>query len=116
VDDDAVVYRPVENVLVPPPWHRGRVVLIGDSAHATTPHCGQGAAQAIEDGIVLTEELSSDQSLSEALAVYMTRRFERCKMIVEGSETIGRWEIDHSVPIDPTQVRTEVTMAAMAPI
>jgi hypothetical protein len=37
-------------------------------------------------------------------------------MIVEGSETIGRWEIDHSLPIDPTQVRTDVTMAAMAPI
>ena len=46
VDDDAVVYRPVENVLVPPPWHRGRVVLIGDAAHAISPHCGQGAAQA----------------------------------------------------------------------
>ena len=53
MDDDAVVYRPVENVLVPPPWHRGRMVLIGDAAHATSPHCGQGAAQAIEDGIVL---------------------------------------------------------------
>ncbi|HEY7633049.1 MAG TPA: FAD-dependent oxidoreductase [Thermoleophilaceae bacterium] len=116
VDDDAVVYRPVENVLVPPPWHRGRVVLIGDAAHATTPHCGQGAAQAIEDGIVLAEELSSDRSVTDALDAYMARRFERCKMIVEGSETIGRWEIDHSVPIDPTQVRTDVTMAAMAPI
>ena len=57
VDDEAVVYRPVENVLVPPPWYRGRVVLIGDAAHATSPHCGQGAAQAIEDGFVLTQEL-----------------------------------------------------------
>ena len=34
VDDAAVVYRPVENVLVQPPWYRGRVVLIGDAAHA----------------------------------------------------------------------------------
>jgi 2-polyprenyl-6-methoxyphenol hydroxylase-like FAD-dependent oxidoreductase len=116
VDDEAVVYRPVENVLVPPPWYRGRVVLIGDSAHATSPHVGQGAAQAIEDGIVLAEELSSDRSLEAALEVYMERRYDRCKMIVEGSETIGRWEIDHSLPVDPTQVRTEVMMAAMAPI
>jgi 2-polyprenyl-6-methoxyphenol hydroxylase-like FAD-dependent oxidoreductase len=116
LDDEAVVYRPVENVLVPPPWHRGRVVLIGDAAHATTPHCGQGAAQAIEDGIVLAEELSSRDSLAAALDAYMERRYERCKMIVEGSETIGRWEIDHSLPIDPTKVRTDVTMAAMAPI
>ncbi|HEY2604205.1 MAG TPA: FAD-dependent oxidoreductase [Thermoleophilaceae bacterium] len=116
LDDEAVVYRPVENVLVPPPWHRGRVVLIGDAAHATTPHCGQGAAQAIEDGIVLAEELSSRDSLAAALDAYMERRYERCKMIVDGSETIGRWEIDHSLPIDPTKVRTDVTMAAMAPI
>jgi 2-polyprenyl-6-methoxyphenol hydroxylase-like FAD-dependent oxidoreductase len=116
VDDEAVVYRPVENVLVPPPWYRGRVVLIGDAAHGTTPHCGQGAAQAIEDGIVLTEELGSGGSIGEALDRYMQRRFERCKMIVEGSESIGRWELDHSLPIDPTQVRQQVIMAASAPI
>jgi 2-polyprenyl-6-methoxyphenol hydroxylase-like FAD-dependent oxidoreductase len=116
VDDEAVVYRPVENVLVPPPWHRGRVVLIGDAAHATSPHCGQGAAQAIEDGIVLSQELTGDQSLDAALDTYMDRRYERCKMIVEGSETIGRWELDHSLPVNPTELRTEVTMAAMAPI
>jgi 2-polyprenyl-6-methoxyphenol hydroxylase-like FAD-dependent oxidoreductase len=116
VDDDAVVYRPVENVLVPPPWYRGRVVLIGDAAHATSPHCGQGAAQAIEDALVLREELSTEQSLPQALEVFTQRRFERCKVIVEGSEAIGRWEQDHSLPLDPTQVRQEVIMAAMAPL
>lgn len=116
VDDDAVVYRPVENVLVAPPWYRGRVVLIGDAAHATSPHCGQGAAQAIEDAIVLRQELSREQPLDAALDAYMERRFERCKMIVEGSETIGRWEQDHSLPINPDEVRHGVTIAAMAPI
>jgi 2-polyprenyl-6-methoxyphenol hydroxylase-like FAD-dependent oxidoreductase len=116
VDDDAVVYRPVENVLVPPPWHRGRVVLIGDAAHATSPHCGQGAAQAIEDGIVLTQELTRDVSLEGALGAWMDRRYDRCRMIVEGSETIGRWEQDHSLPIDPVATRNEVTVAAMAPL
>jgi 2-polyprenyl-6-methoxyphenol hydroxylase-like FAD-dependent oxidoreductase len=116
VDDDAVVYRPVENVLVPPPWYRGRVVLIGDAAHATSPHCGQGAAQAIEDALVLREELAVDQSLDQALQAFTRRRFERCKIIVEGSEAIGRWEQDHSLPLDPTQVRQEVIMAAMAPL
>ena len=115
VHDDAVVYRPVESVLVPPPWHRGRVVLIGDGAHATTPHCGQGAAQAIEDGIVLTRELSTERPVAEALDAFSERRFERCKMIVEGSEAIGRWEQDHSLPIDPSEMRLRVTMAAMAP-
>jgi 2-polyprenyl-6-methoxyphenol hydroxylase-like FAD-dependent oxidoreductase len=116
VDDDQVVYRPVENVLVPPPWYRGRVVLIGDAAHATSPHCGQGAAQAIEDALVLRQELTADQELSGALEAFTRRRYERCKLIVEGSEAIGRWEQDHSLPIDPTTTRMEVTMAAMAPI
>jgi len=116
VDDDAVVYRPVENVVVPAPWHRGRTVLIGDAAHATSPHCGQGAAQAIEDGIVLTEELGAKDTLDDALGAFMARRYERCRFIVEGSEDIGRWEQDHSLPIDPTARRQEVVMAAMAPI
>ena len=116
VDDDAVVYRPVENVLVSPPWHRGRVVLIGDAAHATSPHCGQGAAQAIEDALVLREELGVDQPLEQALEAFTRRRFERCKVIVEGSEAIGRWEQDHSLPLDPNQVRHEVIMVAMAPL
>ncbi|MFZ0385640.1 MAG: FAD-dependent monooxygenase [Solirubrobacteraceae bacterium] len=116
VEDAETIYRPVENVRLPPPWHRGRVVLIGDAAHATTPHCGQGAAQAIEDGIVLAQQLAADQELSDALAGYQERRYERCTMIVEGSETIGRWEQDHSLPIDPNKVRQEVIMAAAAPI
>jgi 2-polyprenyl-6-methoxyphenol hydroxylase-like FAD-dependent oxidoreductase len=116
VDDAQTVYRSVQNIRLPPPWYRGRVVLIGDAAHATSPHCGQGAAQAIEDGIVLAQELAADRELSETLAVYLERRYERCRMIVEGSETIGRWEQDHSLPIDPNKVRQEVIMAASAPI
>lgn len=116
VDDAAVVMRPVDNILVPPPWHRGRVVLIGDAAHGTTPHCGQGAAQAIEDGIVLAAELGKAASVAAALDSFTARRYERCKIIVEGSEQIGRWEQDHSVPVDPDAVRFAVNMAAAAPI
>jgi len=116
VDDAAVVYRPVENVVLAPPWHKGRVVVIGDAAHATSPHCGQGAAQAIEDGVVLTDELRSKDTLPEALAAFMERRYERCRFIVEGSEAIGAWEQDHSLSIDPSAKRFEVTMAAMAPL
>ena len=66
--------------------------------------------------VSLSQELTVDQSLEAALGAYMERRYDRCKMIVEGSETIGRWEIDHSLPVNPTELRTEVTMAAMAPI
>ena len=116
VDDDAVVVRPIENIIVPAPWYRGRVVLVGDAAHGATPHCGQGAAQAIEDGIVLAEELAGDGSVDEALERYTTRRYERCRAIVEGSERVGQWEQDHSLPIDPDATRHAVVMAASAPL
>lgn len=115
-DDAAVVVRPVENVLVDPPWHQGRVVLLGDAAHATSPHCGQGAAQAIEDAIVLAEEVATDRELEASLAAYSARRFDRCKMIVEGSEAIGAWEQDKTLPLDPVAKRIEVLGAATAPL
>jgi 2-polyprenyl-6-methoxyphenol hydroxylase-like FAD-dependent oxidoreductase len=116
VDDDAVVLRPIENIIVPAPWHRGRIVLIGDAAHGPTPHCGQGAAQAIEDGIVLAEELAKDVPVTEALEAFSARRYERCRAIVEGSEMVGKWEQDHSLPIDPDATRNAVVMTAAAPV
>ena len=116
VDDDAIVVRPIENIIVPAPWHRGRIVLIGDAAHGATPHCGQGAAQAIEDGIVLAEELAKDVSVTGALEAFTMRRYERCRAIVEGSEKVGQWEQDHSLAIDPDATRNAVIMTASAPI
>jgi 2-polyprenyl-6-methoxyphenol hydroxylase-like FAD-dependent oxidoreductase len=116
VDDDAVVLRPIDKIIVEAPWHWGRAVLIGDAAHGTTPHCGQGAAQAIEDGIVLAEELDRGGSLDDGLDAFSERRFERCRFIVEGSARIGQWEQDHSLPVDPNALRAEVMAAAMAPI
>jgi 2-polyprenyl-6-methoxyphenol hydroxylase-like FAD-dependent oxidoreductase len=116
VDDEAVVLRPIENIIVPAPWHRGRIVLIGDAAHGATPHCGQGAAQAVEDGIVLAEELAKDVTVPAALDAFTERRYERCRAIVEGSEQVGRWEQDHSLPIDPDATRNAVIMTASAPI
>jgi 2-polyprenyl-6-methoxyphenol hydroxylase-like FAD-dependent oxidoreductase len=98
VDDGDVVYRPVESILMPPPWYDGRVVLIGDSAHATSPHVGQGAAMAIEDAIVLAELLAADVPVAEALGEFMDRRYERCRLIWEISRQIGTWEKNHTPP------------------
>jgi 2-polyprenyl-6-methoxyphenol hydroxylase-like FAD-dependent oxidoreductase len=116
VDDDSIVLRPIENIIVPAPWHHGRVVLVGDAAHGATPHCGQGAAQAIEDGIVLAQELARAASVTAALEAFTERRYDRCREIVEGSERVGQWEQDHSLPIDPDATRNAVVMAASAPI
>lgn len=88
-----IVYRPLEGLLVAQPWFKDRIVLIGDTVHATTPHLAAGACIGIEDAIVLAEELSRDASLHEALQCFQTRRWERCRMVVENSARLGEIEI-----------------------
>lgn len=92
-DPKGVVYRPLETLIVEKPWYRDRVLLIGDSAHATVPHLAQGAAMAIEDGLVLAELLQEDLSLTAILDQFMERRFERCKFVVDNSNTLVEWEL-----------------------
>ena len=94
--DSHINYRPLEMLLVPSPWYRGRVVLIGDAAHATTPHAAYGCGLAVEDGIVLAEELGRDSPLDAALTRFMQRRFERCRAVVEGSARLGELEMAHA--------------------
>lgn len=87
-----IVYRPLETLLLPAPWHRGRVVLLGDAVHATTPHLASGAGIAVEDAIVLAEELERAERLETALTRYYQRRFERCRLVVENSLALGEIE------------------------
>ena len=56
--NDAVYVAPIEEVILDE-WSRGSVLLIGDAAHATSPNMAQGAAMALEDGLVLAECLAS---------------------------------------------------------
>ena len=94
-DPAAVSYTLFESLLVPAPWHRGRVVLIGDAAHACPPTLAQGAAQALEDAAVLTELLLSSAELDEALwAAFTARRFDRAKSVVEASCLLAQWQLD----------------------
>jgi 2-polyprenyl-6-methoxyphenol hydroxylase-like FAD-dependent oxidoreductase len=99
-DDDGVVYRPLEGLLVEGPWHKGRVILLGDAVHATTPHLGQGAGMAIEDSLVLADELSRHDDLELALTAYRERRFERCAYIVRESLAICHGQIGRGPPVD----------------
>lgn len=55
---DSMYHSPIEEVRIPR-WHQGRVVLIGDAAHATAPVWAQGASLAVEDALVLAELLAS---------------------------------------------------------
>jgi 2-polyprenyl-6-methoxyphenol hydroxylase-like FAD-dependent oxidoreductase len=94
VDPAGVVYKPMENLLLPSPWNKGRVLIIGDAAHATTPHLAQGAAMAIEDGVLLAELLGRDQPFNQVMPEFMSRRFNRAKFVVESSDQIAQWEME----------------------
>jgi 2-polyprenyl-6-methoxyphenol hydroxylase-like FAD-dependent oxidoreductase len=112
----SVNYRPLEVLLHPAPWYRGRVVLIGDAAHATTPHLASGAGMAIEDGIVLSDEIQSGKSLDEALQRFMVRRFERCRMVIDNSVKLGQIEMTHGSPIEHARLMSETLGSLRQPI
>ena len=99
---EQITCRPVFSMILPPPWYRGRVVVIGDAAHTTTPHLASGASIAIEDSIVLARLLQSDRALDAGLDEFMQRRLDRCRMIVENSEQLGEWEKNPGSPNDDT--------------
>ncbi len=99
VNDPAKVdYRPMNSFLLPPPWHRGRVAVIGDAAHTTTPHLATGAGIAIEDAVVLAELLAADLPVAAALDRFMKRRYDRCRLVVETAVKLGEMEKD-TIPI-----------------
>jgi 2-polyprenyl-6-methoxyphenol hydroxylase-like FAD-dependent oxidoreductase len=98
VSVEQITCRPVFSAIQPPPWHSGRLVVIGDAAHTTTPHLASGASIAIEDAIVLARLLQSDCSLAAALDDFMLQRYERCRLIVENSELLGEWEKNPGAP------------------
>lgn len=95
-DPSRVNYTWFESHVLDAPWNRGRVVLIGDAAHACPPTLAQGAAQALEDAAVLAELLLAAGELSDDLwQAFTDRRFERAKTVVDGSLQLCRWLLDH---------------------
>jgi len=92
-DAKLVNYRVLETLKMPAPWYKNSVVVLGDAAHTTIPQLGSGAALAIEDAVVLVEELQKEGELTDVFERYMKRRYERCKMVVDVSETLGAWEL-----------------------
>ncbi|HKT86045.1 MAG TPA: FAD-dependent oxidoreductase [Novosphingobium sp.] len=115
-DDEGVVYRPLEGMLVTGPWSKGRVGLLGDAVHATTPHLGQGAGMAIEDAIVLAEELEKTDDVEAALRAYRDRRFDRCAYIVRSSLAICLGQLSKAPPVDNHKATGEMFAVVAQPI
>lgn len=86
---ETVSCRPIQKMLLPTPWHRGRVVMIGDAVHVHAPSLAQGAAMGIEDAIVLADEVSrNSDNLEKALYGFNERRFFRVKAVVDASTAL----------------------------
>jgi 2-polyprenyl-6-methoxyphenol hydroxylase-like FAD-dependent oxidoreductase len=112
-----IVYSPIEPLMMPWPWHRGRVVIGGDAAHVFPPHLTQGAAMAVEDAYVLAREALNDDAPVEArLLRYAQQRYGRCAFVYVFS---GQWMADEQsvhTPADLEAARAELAMNASARI
>jgi len=71
-------------------WYSKNVCLVGDSAHATTPNLGQGACQAIESALVLSNCLLKHKTIKNAFAAYQNKRMHKAIKIINTSWKIGK--------------------------
>ncbi|MCB1357265.1 MAG: FAD-dependent monooxygenase [Maritimibacter sp.] len=95
-EDTHILARPLESVLLTETWYQGRVILIGDAAHSTTPHLASGAGMAVEDAIVLVDELDREVDYEAAMKSFIARRLPRGKLVVGNSIRLGEMEQDGS--------------------
>lgn len=93
--DEATIYR--RDIVDRDPvttWGEGRVTLLGDAAHPITPNLGQGAAQAIEDAVIIAKCLDTADGVASALRAYEERRMSRTASFTKRARQIGemgRW-------------------------
>jgi 2-polyprenyl-6-methoxyphenol hydroxylase-like FAD-dependent oxidoreductase len=119
-DDTAVNYQRIESLLVPDPWYRDRVIVIGDAVHACPPLIAQGAAMCTEDAIVLAELIGAaaagGEPVEATLKEFMRRRIGRVTLVVKNSLTLSEWEINPDTPgADPARIMAETLTALEAP-
>jgi 2-polyprenyl-6-methoxyphenol hydroxylase-like FAD-dependent oxidoreductase len=106
-DPSRVNYTWFETHVLDVPWNRGRVVLIGDAAHTCPPTIAQGGAMALEDAVVLAELLTERDALDQDLwDAFHARRFERAKTVVDASNQLAQWQLDHVQGDIPSMMRS----------
>ena len=113
--DSELIGRPFEWILMPAPWHRGRTLLIGDAAHATTAHMGMGGGMALEDAVVLAQCIASASTLPEAFDAFMARRFERVRSVVETSVKLSCLEQEDAPKSENITLLTSALKALAEP-
>lgn len=112
----SVDFRSLHNLLMPLPWHKGRIVLIGDAVHATTPHLASGAGIGIEAALVLVEELVKSTSVKEAFEWFGVRHWERGSLVVKNSAKLVEIENGHGNKEDHPKIVAGSMQALAQPI
>jgi 2-polyprenyl-6-methoxyphenol hydroxylase-like FAD-dependent oxidoreductase len=106
-DPSRVNYTWFETHVLDVPWNRGRVVLIGDAAHTCPPTIAQGGAMALEDAVVLAELLTDRTTLDQELwDAFHARRYERAKTVVDASNQLAQWQLEHVQGDIPSLMRS----------
>lgn len=100
-EDTFLNFQPIEWLYVDGPWHRGRVIAIGDAVHACPPLIAQGAAQCAEDALLLADYITREGNIDELLNEYEARRKARVKLVVDASLQLVAWEINPAPDADP---------------
>ena len=88
--NDKIVFNDIIDLQPINKWQQGKVCLVGDAAHATTPNMGQGACQAVEDAYILGKLFGQGKSAEEAFTQYEKLRMGKAHFIVNTSWTIGK--------------------------
>lgn len=114
-DPEAINYTWFEHNLVPAPWNRGRIVLIGDAAHVCPPTLAQGGAQALEDAVVLSELITRGPLTEQTWAEFAERRIPRAGAVVDASVQLGRWMLDHDESADVPALMGRIAELVTAP-
>ena len=113
--EQRIIVLPYSWLLVPDRWYTGRVMLIGDAVHTTTAHMASGGSLALEDGIVLAEELAGAGSLAARFERFSIRRMPRASKVVEVSVELLRLQQAGAPPWASAALRAEAVAALREP-
>lgn len=109
-------FQEIEWIFVDAPWHQGRVIALGEAVHAVPPLIAQGAAQCVEDSLVLAEYVTQKGDLEQQFAEFYARRIPRIKGVVDASLLLAKWEQNPGTPdADPPRVMFESLQSLVTP-
>lgn len=97
-EDTFLNFQEIEWIFADAPWHRGRVIALGEVVHAVPPLIAQGAAQCVEDSLLFAEYVTADGDWESQLAEFYARRIPRIKGVVDASMQLAHWELNPGTP------------------